>query len=303
MRVRALLATLALTAAALLATTAPAQAATNTTSATLALAGDIACAPVTATTCQQKATARVISAINPRYVLPLGDLAYPSGNLATLNALYDPAWGPFKAETKPVPGNHEGTGSGYYTYFQGAANPQAPSCRSGCLGYYSYDVAGWHIVALNTSACSETTGACPAFTAQTAWLKADLAAHKNLCTLAYMHHPYFSVGASATKGTAPLYQALLAAHVDLAVTGHFHAYERFAPQNLAGTATATGLTEIVAGTGGATPQPPGTAGVKNRVAAFSDYGVLKLSLTPTSWTSSFHATSGAVRDTTTGTCH
>jgi hypothetical protein len=37
---------------------------------------------------------------------------------------------------------------------------------------------------------------CAAGSAQEQWLRADLAAHPTACTLAYLHHPRFSSGAS-----------------------------------------------------------------------------------------------------------
>ena len=141
---------------------------------TLIAAGDIACKPggkaTASTDCQQMATSNAALAANPDSVLAIGDTQYDCGTLADYNAAYDPSWGRLKALTHPVPGNHEyniagGTDAacaslpapsgaeGYYTYFGDAATPLQPGCTSNCLGYYSYDLGGWHVVVLNSMLC------------------------------------------------------------------------------------------------------------------------------------------------------
>src|SRR3954454_23555982 len=52
-------------------------------------------------------TAELISAVEPRKVLALGDLAYPEGTASDYADSYDPTWGEFKDITAPTPGNHE----------------------------------------------------------------------------------------------------------------------------------------------------------------------------------------------------
>ncbi|MGH2692166.1 MAG: metallophosphoesterase family protein, partial [Actinomycetota bacterium] len=87
-----------------------------------------------------------------------------------------------KALTHPAPGNHEyGTpgATGYYGYWGAQAGDPTK-------GYYSYDLGTWHVIVLN-SQCSAV--ACGIGSAQEQWLRADLAAHTNTCTLAYWHHP------------------------------------------------------------------------------------------------------------------
>src|SRR5262249_16475201 len=124
-------------------------------------------------------------------ILPLGDNAYEQGRLAEYQAYYGPAWG--RAEllsiTHPVPGNHEYDGSdadGYFDYFGGRAGTRGQ-------GYYSYDVPGWHLVALNSNTgCARIP--CGDGSAQLTWLVADLASHPSPCTLAYWHHPRFGAG-------------------------------------------------------------------------------------------------------------
>ena len=57
------------------------------------------------------------------------------------------------------------------------------------------------MISLNSN-CSSVVGGCAAGSPQEQWLKADLAAHSNACTLAYWHHPRFS---SASMADDPLW--------------------------------------------------------------------------------------------------
>ena len=79
-------------------------------------------------------------------MLALGDLQYSLATLDQFTRSYDPAWGRVKSLTRPIPGNHEyavANASGYYSYFGAiAGNPS--------LGYYSYDIGTWHLIALNS---------------------------------------------------------------------------------------------------------------------------------------------------------
>jgi len=98
--------------------------------------GDISCPPgdpVTATTCQQAATAAQARSIGPRVVLALGDLQYDDGRLADFQASYDASWGTLKSVTKPLPGNHDyrtAGADGYYSYFGG----KPPGYRATTIG-------------------------------------------------------------------------------------------------------------------------------------------------------------------------
>ena len=80
-------------------------------------------------------------------VFALGDNAYNAGTAAEYRDCYDPTWGRHKARARPIPANHEyGTSgaSGYFGYFGASAGPSG-------LGYYSYDLGAWHVVALNSN--------------------------------------------------------------------------------------------------------------------------------------------------------
>jgi hypothetical protein len=283
----------------------------------LAVAGDVACGPLdpdynggvgTATACHQAATSDLILQMGPAAVLMLGDAQYNSGALADFNAAYDPSWGRIKSITKPVVGNHEyGTtgAGGYFDYFGDAATPRQPGCRTGCDAYYSFDVGTWHIAVINTECTRINVGAgCAVGSPQDLWLKSDLAAHPTSCTLVIGHRPRWSSNSFASAEIAPLVDDMVAGGVDLLMTGHAHSYERFAPQDAAGVASANGIREIVVGTGGAFFTGFGTVVANSLVHKPSIFGVMRLTLHPTSYDWAFVSDpTTPFADAGTGTCH
>src|SRR6266700_2825843 len=150
-----------------------------TNAAVLAGAGDIAdCSNMGATL-----TASLLDNIGGT-VMTVGDNAYPDGSSTAFTNCYNPTWGRHKLRTRPIPGNHDyetSGASGYFNYFGALAGPSG-------LGYYSYDLGTWHIIALN-SELDVSAGS-----AEVQWLRADLAAHPARCTLAYWHEPRFVSG-------------------------------------------------------------------------------------------------------------
>ena len=177
-------------------------------------AGDIA-------TCGEKGhvvTANMLDGIAGT-VYTLGDNAYPDGTAAQFRDCYDPTWGRHKDRTRPVPGNHDynSGGGAYYDYFGPNAGPPG-------RGYYSYDLGAWHVVTLNSNVAADPASE------QYAWLRNDLAASQNPCTLAMWHHPVFSSGSHGNDSKmAEVYGLLDESGVELALVGHDHIYERFAP--------------------------------------------------------------------------
>jgi uncharacterized repeat protein (TIGR01451 family) len=256
----------------------------------IAAAGDIACSPSdgdfnsgngTATRCRQKYTSNLLVNAGLATVLTLGDNQYNSGSLSNFQASYDPSWGRVKSITRPSAGNHEPHPStGYFDYFNGVGNQTGPAGARG-KGYYSFDVGPWHLIALN----SNCPGGCEAGSAQEQWLRADLAANPTTCTLAYWHHPRFSSGHDKNNlFMQPIWQALYDAGADVALVGHSHDYERFAPQDESGNLDRTnGIREFVVGTGGAFWTGLSTAQPNSEVRQNNTYGVLKLTLHPTSY--------------------
>ena len=215
-------------------------------------------------------------------VQTLGDNAYPNGSAEDYERCYKPTWGSFKHRTVPATGNHEYRrsleGKGHYGYWGAAARP--PN------GYFSYDVARWHVVVLN-STCY-LVGGCEAGSPQARWLRADLERNRTRCTLAVWHHPRFSSGTrhGSSSLMGEMWRILQANGGDVVLSGHEHNYERFAPQLEDGTRDRRrGLRLFVAGTGGAHHYPFSGKPLENSESrgAFVT-GVLRLELQPEGYT-------------------
>lgn len=284
----------------------------------VAAAGDIACDPAndnfnggagTAAGCKQHATAELVEGMAVTGVLALGDTQYYCGGYGAFLRSYDRSWGAFKSRTHPAVGNHEyltsgGTGcnarnagaNGYFRYFGHSAGARGQ-------GYYSFDLGRWHLIALNSS-CSEA-GGCSESSPQGRWLAADLAAHPNRCTLAFWHIPLFDSGDLDEAGTRPLWQLLYDHNADLVLTGHDHIYERFAPQTSSGALDRQrGIREFIVGTGGASHNSISDNASNSEVNNTTTFGVLRLTLHPTSYDWRFVPTPGGTfSDAGTTACH
>jgi hypothetical protein len=262
---------------------------------TLLAAGDIA-------DCDSdgdEATAALLDRL-PGIVAALGDTAYDSGTSQEFAQCYEPTWGRHKSRTRPAVGNHEyltREASGYFGYFDAAAgDPQT--------GYYSYELGAWHIVVLNSN-CSQV-GGCHAGSPQEQWLREDLAAHPTKCTLAYWHHPRFSFGKyDDNEATRVLWQALYEAGAEIVLVGHDHNYQRYAPQDPDGILDREhGIRQFVVGTGGKNEYPLGTRPPNVEASNDDTFGILQLSLHPTSYDWQFIPVAGeSFTDTGSGTCH
>jgi acid phosphatase type 7 len=256
----------------------------------IAAAGDIACDPEdpgynngsgTADRCQQRATSDLLVGRQLSAVLPLGDLQYTAASAANLRAVYDPTWGRVKSISRPILGNHESAGTAYFDYFNGVGVSDGPAGPRG-KGYYSFDVGSWHLVALNSN-CSRVS--CSEGSEQEIWLRADLAAHPALCTLAYWHDPRFSSGyGGSNSSTQALWQALDEAGVEILLSGSSHDYERLAPLDQDGNVDrAGGVRQFVVGTGGAFFTGMSTRVAASEVVQNQTFGVLMLALHTSSY--------------------
>lgn len=239
-------------------------------------AGDIAdCADLSGA----EATAKLLDKI-PGTVFTVGDNVYPNGTAQEFRDCYGATWGRQKSRTRPSAGNHDfnsGHGSAYFDYFGAAAGDPK-------TGAYSYDLGAWHIVVLN-SEC-RPAGGCGPGSPQEIWLKQDLQKHPAACTLAYWHKPLFSSGGSHGNDSAThaFWLDLYAAHAAIILGGHDHDYERFAPQDPSGKADPEhGIREFVVGTGGKSHRPFIVPVPQSEVRNADTYGVLKLTLHPTSY--------------------
>jgi chitodextrinase len=275
----------------------------------VAAAGDIACgAGSGSASCKQMATSDLLVNRHPAAVLPLGDVQYEDGALSDFRSFYAPSWGRVLSITHPAVGNHEyGTSgaSGYWDYFDGVGASTGIGGDRG-RGFYSYDVGAWHLVALNTN-CGSIPGGCGAGSQMEAWFKADLAAHPTACTLVYAHHPRWT---SDTRDfdkpeLDQLWKDMQTAGVELYLVGHSHFYERMAPAMSDETIDrAHGVRQIIAGTGGRNVYGFGTIEPISEVRNGSTFGVLEITLHPTSYDWNFVPIAGSTfTDSGTDTCH
>ena len=258
-------------------------------------AGDIA----GCTSSADAATAALV-AHNPGTVITLGDNAYESGTAQEFSACFGPTWGRVKGRIRPAVGNHEYLTPGaapYFSYFGSAAGPKGK-------GWYSYDAGAWHVIVLNAN-CDQVN--CKKGSEQEKWLRADLAAHNNKCTLAYWHQARFvsDDNHGSTPDVGPFWDALYQYNADLVLSAHAHVYERFAPQNPSGKAdSARGIREIVVGTGGESHYGFAATMPNSQVRDASTFGVLKLTLHGSSYDWHFLPASGkGFSDSGTGWCH
>lgn len=254
-------------------------------------AGDIA-------SCQSVGAAETAARLDEQdgTIFTAGDNAYPHGSALDYATCYAPTWGRHKWRTRPAPGNHEyetAGASAYFDYFGAAAGPAG-------RGYYSYDLGPWHIVVLNSS--DDISAGSP----EEQWLRADLAAHRSLCSLAIWHHPWFSSGNYGREvDLRPFWQALYQAGVEIVINGHEHFYERFAPQTPDGQLDPEhGIREFIIGTGGNGLNVFGTIAAHSEKRSRDSYGLLKLQMFDGSYTWEFLPVQGGMFfDHGTGVCH
>jgi hypothetical protein len=303
----------------------PARAAApNVSGDTLVLVGDLVPDPESASyTDTHRQTADLTRSIDPDGVLVVGDIQYEKGQLDDYRDTargYASSWGrtDLFGRTYPVPGNHEygdlgqgsttdgwaATGGGYFDYWGAKARPSAAS-------YYSFDVVlpdgnRWHVVVLN-SYCQSPGPLCTASSGQANWLRSDLAAHPTKCTLAAFHEPFFATKAPHAGKAAmrPLWDIMVGGGVDLVVSGHNHAYERFKPMLGDGTLDyARGVRSDIVGTGGKSLIPfSGAVAANSAYRTAAHFGVLKLTLKSTSWSSAFMPIDGQPIDAVSAGCH
>ncbi len=257
-------------------------------------------------------------------LLLLGDLQHNFGTLDEYLSFYAPTWSPLNPVAAPVVGNHDyyksATAAGFFTYFGAYATPTL-SFTMPSLGYYSFDLGRWHLVALNSQLLSPRPDSnnasyndsyygpgTPQYAAQLAWLRSDLAAHDGMHVIAFFHHPL-----TYNWWVKPVWDELYAHHATLVLNGHDHNYQRWTPMTPDQTADSAGIREFIVGTGGyylnritwvggasqngvaSKPAPPCF-----QVGQSSDFGLLKLTLHADSYDFSFRSISGKVLDQGTG---
>jgi len=237
-------------------------------------------------------------------VFTAGDNAYPDGYYQDYANCWASSWGRYQAVVHPAAGNHEyhdSIASGAADYYRYFFREHGTVVGDSGRYYYSYDLGAWHIVVLNTFI--DMSAGSP----QEQWLRADLAASTKRCTLAYMHYARFSSGSvhGSYPAVQPLWQALYDYGAEIAIAGHDHEYERFAPQTPDGHLdTARGIRAFVVGTGGGGLYSFGTPLPNSEVRNSSTWGVLKLTLADGSYSWEFVPITGqTLTDSGSGTCH
>jgi chitodextrinase len=239
-------------------------------------------------------TTAEIASWNPNLFVYLGDV-YEKGSPAEFQNWYGASagYGQFRPITDPAIGNHEytaGQAPGYFDYWDNAPH------------YYSVNTPnGWHIISLDSNGASDF-GQTAVGSPQYNWLQADLKANAAKCTIAYWHHPLYNIGQEGpTTRMQDIWTLLQNNGVHLVLNGHDHTYQRWAPMDAFGNVTSSGITELVAGTGGhaignfVTSDP-------NVLASATVFGALRLELNTSGSQWQFITTDGTVLDSGASAC-
>ncbi len=144
----------------------------------------------------------------------------------------------------PAPGNHDYDNLAtlqathivpYYDIFSLPAAGESGGVPSGNPAYYSYDWGNVHILSLDSygEENAGTTRLYDTLGTQVQWIKADLAANTKKWTVAYWHHPPYTMGSHNSDNEGELVsmrqnfiRILERNGVDMVVCGHSHDYER-----------------------------------------------------------------------------
>jgi acid phosphatase type 7 len=263
-------------------------------------AGDIAQCP----TDDDEATASLLDDVVREYseaiVFTTGDNVYPDGAYREFVDCYDPSWGRHKERTRPAVGNHDfrqTKAEGYHQYWgdQGGEFDRY---------YYSYDIADWHVVVLNSGCHRVGCELGSEDGEQAEWLVQDLEESGARCTVAVWHHPRWSSGRYENNPDYSGFWEILHDHgAEIVLNGHEHFYERFEPMNAEGNRDdAGGIRQFTIGTGGGELREPESVEA-NSVVRLAKHGVLKLTLGDGRYEWDFLSVDGSVPDRGSGVCH
>jgi hypothetical protein len=228
-------------------------------------------------------------------ILLAGDLAYPGGTAAEFRDCFDPSFGKFKSRMRATPGNHEYVASvsadSYFAYFNDRSGPNR-------LGYYSFRLAEWTVLMLNSNVPINKTSP------QYAFVRTTMQQAPTRCTMAVMHHPFDS---SSLNGPTPslrdVWELMYNLGADVVINGHDHVYERHAPVNTDQRRDdAKGIRQFTVGTGGA-PLYGRVRNAANSEIMLANYGLLRLKLDPALYEWQFLDMNGNVLDRGVNVCH
>jgi hypothetical protein len=264
-------------------------------------AGDIAECPTTGDEETAEILDRLVAEDPDTVVYTTGDNAYPDGSYGEYLECYDPSWGRHKDRTHPAVGNHDfrqRMAEGYHRYWGDAGGPFD-------LYYYSFDVADWHVVVLNSECHRVGCEFDSDDGEQVEWLEADLAASDALCTIGIWHAPRWSSGRYGSDPEYGTFWEVLYDHgAEVVLNGHEHLYERFEPMAPNGSVDRErGIHQFTVGTGGGNLRDfPDLA--PNSAARGLDHGVLQLNLRDGRFDWKFLAVDGAsFTDEGSASCH
>lgn len=207
--------------------------------------------------------------------LYLGDV-YEDGTAEDYADHYRPVYGRLDKITAPTPGNHEWPRhvDGYDAYWATVHGNEPPP-------WYSFRVAGWKLLSLNSEDAHESDSA------QVNWLRAQLR-EPGTCRLAFWHRPRYSAGRYGDQADVQPLWAALGGNATLVVNGHEHNMQRYIPID--------GVTELVAGAGGHGHYELDRHEPRHAFANDTDYGALRLELRPGSASFAFITADGRVLD-------
>ena len=207
-----------------------------------------------------------------------GDFVLWGTQASLYDGWLDSAWRDPKDATKfvtlgqqyflPVPGNHENGAAQFYGNFA------IPTSAGNAETVSSLNVGSAHVLMLDDQSISQSPGSDQS-KAQLAFIEQDLAAadgqrDAHPFILVVSHRGMFSTAKHGDEGDVKLVRDTLVPlfdkyHVDLALNGHDHNYERTkAITGTAGTPTPGGTSYIVCAGAGATAYAPGTTVVPYR---------------------------------------
>lgn len=176
--------------------------------------------------------------------LLLGDNAYSSGTNSEFDTKFFDVYETDimkKAVLWPTPGNHDynnalstATTVPYYSIFSTPTAGQAGGVASGNPAYYSYDYGNIHFISLDSYGTVASKKMYDTTGAQALWLKNDLANNTKRWTVAYWHHPPYTMGSHNSdleffdlgEVRSKFIRILERYKVDLILCGHSHDYER-----------------------------------------------------------------------------
>jgi hypothetical protein len=239
-----------------------------------------------------EATAALVAGLEGTLLLA-GDIAYLHGSAQDFAQCFNPFWGRFRGRWFAVPGNHEYESAGaqpFFDYFGDAAGEDR-------TGYFAVDLGEWMILMLNSNISTARNSP------QGDFVRRQLELRSPRCSMAVWHHPLFTSGPNGPNAQhRDLWSVLEARGTDLVVNGHDHLYERFGRQNVEGRPDPVGIRQFTVGTGGASLYDFVGAS-PNSEARLRKFGVLRLTLMPTSFRWEFLTTpGGTVEDSGTEEC-